>query len=89
VLQLSDVRSLLPTHSDTSQKRFHDENEKELHQLAEEEAKTLSTRLQMLEQEMLLSLLPSAQDEDRNAILEVHDSGSGVPVLCLELIFCL
>lgn len=51
--------------------------EEELRELAEAEAAVLEPRLLQLEQQLLLALLPSAQDEDRNAILEVRGVGEG------------
>ncbi len=81
-LQLSDVRSLMqgalgsgsgsggtppsPAAAGAS------DPDAELRQMAEEEAAQLGGRLLVLEQELLLALLPGAQDEGRGAILEVR-----------------
>jgi protein subunit release factor A len=44
---------------------------KEMNQLIEEEKAALQPQLGQLEQDLLHALLPSAQEEHRNAIVEV------------------
>ena len=55
--------------------------DEELRELAEAETAVLEPRLLQLEQQLLLALLPSAQDEGRNAILEVRGGRLG----CTEM----
>jgi peptide chain release factor 1 len=54
-----------------------EEEDAEMAELAAGEAKSLARSLVTLEQGLLLSLLPDAQDEDRGAILEVRPGTGG------------
>ncbi|MDR2848858.1 MAG: peptide chain release factor 1 [Bacteroidales bacterium] len=75
VVAYTDYRMVL-SHLDEAKGMLQSEKDDEMRAMAQEEVETLSARVEPLEEELKLLLLPSDPEDDKNAVVEVR-AGTG------------